>query len=144
MEKMFEKIALLVFCHLIGDYVLQDRFIANSKGKYWYHMFVHCALYVFPFWFFFGWNWQLGLIFAVHFIIDPMKARWGLIGYTADQVAHYAVLSTYLFMFSNNLILSFVPFVLLGIGIIVVVYDVVENREKHAEEMRKYYESLGM
>ena len=37
-------IVLVVLCHLIGDYVLQCDFIAQTKGKNWYHLFVHCAL----------------------------------------------------------------------------------------------------
>lgn len=41
-------IVLIVLCHLIGDYVLQCDFIAQTKGKNWYHLFVHCALYCVP------------------------------------------------------------------------------------------------
>ena len=44
-----ENIFLIVICHLIGDYVLQSDFIATTKGSNWYHLFVHCALYVVPF-----------------------------------------------------------------------------------------------
>ncbi len=33
-------IVLIVLCHLIGDYVLQCDFIAQTKGKNWYHLFV--------------------------------------------------------------------------------------------------------
>lgn len=43
------KLILLVFCHLVGDYVLQNDFIAKNKGSNWYHLFVHCALYCLPF-----------------------------------------------------------------------------------------------
>ena len=35
----------LVFCRLLGDYVLQSDFIANSKGNNMFHLFVHCILY---------------------------------------------------------------------------------------------------
>ena len=52
-------IVLVVLCHLIGDYVLQCDFIAQTKGKNWYHLFVHCALYCVPFLIAFGWTWQL-------------------------------------------------------------------------------------
>ena len=34
------KLILLVFCHLVGDYVLQNDFIAKNKGSNWYHLFV--------------------------------------------------------------------------------------------------------
>ena len=56
-------IVLIVLCHLIGDYVLQCDFIAQTKGKNWYHLFVHCALYCVPFLVVFGWTWQLVIIF---------------------------------------------------------------------------------
>lgn len=29
------KLILLVFCHLVGDYVLQNDFIAKTKGSNW-------------------------------------------------------------------------------------------------------------
>ena len=51
---MLAQIIRLIFCHLLGDYVLQTPFLAETKGKNRYHMFVHCALYCFPFYFCFG------------------------------------------------------------------------------------------
>lgn len=36
------KVILLVFCHLVGDYVLQNDFIAKTKGSNWYHSFIFC------------------------------------------------------------------------------------------------------
>ena len=70
------KLILLVFCHLVGDYVLQNDFIAKNKGSNWYHLFVHCALYCLPFYLAFGLTWQLGVVFLTHCIIDPLKARY--------------------------------------------------------------------
>ena len=35
---------ILIFCHLVGDYVLQSNFLATTKGENWYHLFVHCSL----------------------------------------------------------------------------------------------------
>lgn len=88
---MIETIIKIIFCHLVGDYVLQCDFIAQTKGKNWYHLFVHCALYVLPFYIAFGLDWKLALLFATHIIIDPLKARWNKISYTTDQVLHYAI-----------------------------------------------------
>ena len=51
---MFETILLIMFCHLVGDYVLQNDFIAKTKGTNWYHLFVHCTLYILPFYVAFG------------------------------------------------------------------------------------------
>lgn len=93
---MIEKILLLVLCHLIGDYVLQGDFIAKTKGQNWYHLFVHCGLYIVPFYVCFGFTWQLAFIFTVHIVVDALKARYGKINYTIDQVFHYLVLAWYL------------------------------------------------
>ena len=60
------KVIVLIMCHILGDYVLQTRFIAESKGMNWYHMF-----------------------------IDPLKARYGVINYTTDQILHYLTLGVY-------------------------------------------------
>lgn len=88
---------ILVFCHLVGDYVLQSNFLATTKGENWYHLFVHCALYCLPFFIAFGLTWQLAFIFMTHLFIDPLKARYGIINYTDDQFFHYLVMVVYLF-----------------------------------------------
>lgn len=88
---MLEKLSLLLICHMIGDYVLQGDFIAKTKGENWYHLFVHCVLYIVPFYICFGLCWQIAVIFIAHLIIDPLKARWGKITYWQDQLLHYLV-----------------------------------------------------
>ena len=151
---MLEKIALLIFCHVIGDYLFQPRFIANTKGSSWYHMFIHCVLYIVPFWFFFGFNWQLGVVFVTHVIVDAMKARWGLIGYSSDQVAHYGVLLLYIpslcrefygdkiFIFDIYDVWVFIGGILAGV-LAKVICDIIFNRKDHKLEMEEYYEGLG-
>lgn len=93
---MIKLIITLIFCHLIGDYVLQTDFIAKTKGTNWYHLFVHCALYCLPFFVIYGLTWQLLFIFITHFVIDPLKARYGKINYFSDQLLHYVVILVYL------------------------------------------------
>lgn len=93
---MFETITVLIMCHMIGDYVLQTRFVAESKGTNWYHLFVHCVLYAAPFYICFGFVWQLGIVFISHMIIDPLKARCGVLNYWQDQVLHYLICGLYL------------------------------------------------
>lgn len=92
---MFEILLKLLFCHLVGDYVLQSDFIAKTKGENWYHLFIHCTLYCLPFYLVFGATWHLTVIFITHVIIDPMKARYNKISYPQDQVMHYLVALIY-------------------------------------------------
>jgi len=90
-----ELLLKIIMCHLVGDYVLQCDFIAQTKGKNWYHLLVHCFLYTVPFYVVFGFNWQLIVILLTHIIIDPLKARWKKINYATDQIIHYAVALIY-------------------------------------------------
>ena len=81
----------LVMCHLVGDYVLQGQFIAETKGKNSYHMFIHCTLYCLPFMVILS-GWQLVLLYCSHVIIDLSKAKYNKITYEQDQCLHYLVL----------------------------------------------------
>ena len=89
---MAKTLFILVICHLIGDYFLQSEFIAKTKGQNWYHLFVHCILYVVPFYIAFGLDLRLVIIF----IIDALKARYHAISYLGDQVIHYVIMIIYL------------------------------------------------
>jgi hypothetical protein len=91
-----ETIIKLIFCHLVGDYVLQIDFIAKTKGENWYHLLVHCILYCLPFYIVFGLTWQLWVVFVTHIVIDALKARYKKISYATDQVLHYAIALLYL------------------------------------------------
>lgn len=93
---MAKTLFILVICHLIGDYFLQSDFIAKTKGQNWYHLFVHCILYVVPFYIAFGLDLRLVIIFISHVIIDALKARYHAISYLGDQVIHYVIMIVYL------------------------------------------------
>ncbi len=93
---MIKLIITLIFCHLIGDYVLQTDFIAKTKGTNWYHLIVHCVLYCLPFFVTYGLTWQLLFIFVTHMIIDPLKAKYNKINYVTDQSLHYIAMLVYL------------------------------------------------
>lgn len=86
---MIEPVLKIIFCHLVGDYVLQSDFLAKTKGENWYHLLVHCALYCLPFYVAFGLSWKTAYIFIVHVITDALKARYKIMSYTGDQVTHY-------------------------------------------------------
>ena len=96
MGMTIETILKLIFCHLLGDYVLQVDFIAKTKGENWYHLFVHCMLYCLPFYICFGMGWRLLVILIAHLIIDPLKARYKKINYVQDQIIHYITMLIYL------------------------------------------------
>lgn len=78
-----------IFCHLIGDYVLQIDYIAKTKGENWYHLLVHCLLYILPFRIVYGADWRLVILLASHIVIDALKARYKKLTYIQDQVLHY-------------------------------------------------------
>lgn len=90
-DVMLKTLYTIIICHLIGDYPLQTDFIAQTKGKNWYHLLIHCFLYSAPFAFVFGVDWRLIPLIGTHLIIDSLKARWKKIGYVTDQCLHYAV-----------------------------------------------------
>lgn len=93
---MAELIYKLIFCHLIGDYVLQIDFIAKTKGENMYHLLVHCFLYAVPFYVAFGYDVRIPIIVTTHIIIDMLKARYKAINYVTDQILHYIVMLIYL------------------------------------------------
>lgn len=88
---MLEKIVTIILCHLIGDYVLQSNYLATNKGRDWYLLLVHSALYCIPFIFAFGMNISVFIMFICHVIIDSLKARYDKIGIWEDQIMHYVV-----------------------------------------------------
>lgn len=83
--------------HLVGDYLLQNDWMAQNKTKEWFPCFVHCLLYSLPFGLIF---WQSPLIWGVflsHYAIDRYRLaqywirltnwRWGgdNFGYAEDK-----------------------------------------------------------
>lgn len=97
MKSFFEMMIKLIMCHVFGDYFLQDKFIATTKGENWYHLFVHAVLYCIPLYILFGLDIKLIVIFVSHFFIDMLKARYKIIPYFLDQILHYLFLIIYLF-----------------------------------------------
>jgi hypothetical protein len=90
-----EQFLLLMACHFIGDIALQSEWLAAGKAKSWEINFYHVAVYVSVF-VLFGVDLSilsLIILFVTHFIIDSLKARWGIIKYVwQDQILHIFVL----------------------------------------------------
>ena len=73
-----EFFALLVMGHLVGDFLLQNKWMAMNKSKNTFKCIVHCLLYTLAVWGFTqhivtSFYWPI-LIFVSHFPID----RWSL------------------------------------------------------------------
>ena len=59
-----------IYAHLIGDYIIQNDWMAMNKKKSTPICLVHIATYMIPFlWCGFNW-WQMLLIAAQHFVLD--------------------------------------------------------------------------
>ena len=59
--------------HMIGDYIIQNDFIAIEKTKKTVYALIHVALYAIPFYFIVGFSYPLLLIIASHFFIDRFR-----------------------------------------------------------------------
>ncbi|HBK34409.1 hypothetical protein A2239_00260 [Candidatus Uhrbacteria bacterium RIFOXYA2_FULL_40_9] len=95
---LLTKMSILLACHFVGDYALQNAWMAMTKGKDWHAMFAHVGTYTSVFALL---NlvpdvhlnlWALILILGSHAFIDPIKARWNLIGDVSDQLLHIGIL----------------------------------------------------
>lgn len=73
-------ILLGMFLHYLGDYPLQGNYLAVTKGKNLYNLFVHSFIYSFTvsLVFFVSGGWSLSKFFVLlisHIIIDFVKAN---------------------------------------------------------------------
>ena len=77
-------------CHFIGDFAFQSAWMSIEKGKSWEVNFYHCATYTAVF-VLFAHSSPLATaaIFGTHLVIDPLKARYKVIGpIWLDQLLH--------------------------------------------------------
>lgn len=88
---LLRSLVAIILCHLVGDYLFQSDYLAANKGKDWYILFVHCALYSLPFLIIFGLTYRIGILFATHIVIDVLKARYNKIDILTDQLLHYVI-----------------------------------------------------
>ena len=92
----------LLMAHGLGDYLLQNKYLAMNKGKDNYILCIHSILYTFAIGLVFGneisqlWYW---IILLTHIPVDYIKARGitpKLMGETnaliLDQAIHYLTL----------------------------------------------------
>lgn len=64
--------------HLIGDYLLQNDWMALNKKLRTWPCSVHCLLWAFSVWFCAWWPlWTLPILFTAHFVQDRTNVvRW--------------------------------------------------------------------
>ena len=79
-----------VACHFVGDFAFQSAWMSMEKGNSWEVNFYHCATYTAVF-VLFAHSSPLAtaVLFGAHFIVDPLKARYHVIGpIWLDQLIH--------------------------------------------------------
>jgi len=77
-------------CHFVGDFAFQSAWMSVEKGKSWEVNFYHCATYTAVF-VLFAHSSLLAtvVLFATHFVVDPLKARYKVIkSIWLDQLLH--------------------------------------------------------
>lgn len=85
--------------HFLGDFPFQSEWMAANKGKSWEVNAYHALVYAFTVFIVAAMaDFRLSFLavstlFASHFIIDPLKARWGIVRHIwIDQIPHVFVL----------------------------------------------------
>ena len=77
-------------CHFVGDFAFQSAWMSMEKGKSWEVNFYHCVTYTAVFVLFAHPSpLAVALLLGIHFVVDPLKARYKLIGpIWVDQFLH--------------------------------------------------------
>lgn len=66
-------LALGFILHFVGDYLLQNDWMAQNKTKRWFPCAVHCLLYSIPFYWIVGQNPFMLIVFGTHYLIDRYR-----------------------------------------------------------------------
>jgi len=77
-------------CHFVGDFAFQSTWMSVEKGKSWEINFYHAATYTAVFVLFAHSSvLATAILFGTHVIVDPLKARYNIIGpIWVDQLLH--------------------------------------------------------
>ena len=74
-----ETVIILLLSHFIGDYALQNDYIALNKGKNNYILFAHIAIWTFvmtiTIWYNIEWHIIILVLLIPHFVADYIKAK---------------------------------------------------------------------
>ncbi len=77
-------------CHFVGDFAFQSTWMSVEKGNSWEVNFYHAATYTAVFVLFAHSSvLATAVLFGTHVIVDPLKARYKIIGpIWVDQLLH--------------------------------------------------------
>ena len=95
--------ALLIWlaCHFVGDFAFQSAWMSMETGKTWEVNFYHSATYTAVFVLFAHPSptpLAIAVLLGAHFVIDPLKARYKIIGpIWLDQLLHVLTILLILF-----------------------------------------------
>jgi hypothetical protein len=94
----------LLVAHMMGDYFIQNTWMATNKAKHWFPCLIHCFLYALSVMAICRWcDWRLAVVFLTHYFMD----RYRLASYwrkwfsgdqelpwiiTADNTVHLLIL----------------------------------------------------
>jgi hypothetical protein len=70
---IYDALALQLVCHAVGDYVLQNHWMALKKTQSWPPALIHALLYTVPFAVVFGLVPALAVIGVTHAVIDRYR-----------------------------------------------------------------------
>lgn len=62
-----------LIAHLVGDYILQNHWMATQKTSRWFAALTHAIFYTIPFVVLFGGSWALIPICLTHAVIDRYR-----------------------------------------------------------------------
>ena len=95
----FTTLVIWLACHFIGDFAFQSTWMTVEKGKSWEVNFYHSATYTAVFVLFAHTSLlATAILLTTHCIVDPLKARYKLIGpIWVDQLLHVITIVLILF-----------------------------------------------
>lgn len=82
-------IPLVVLAHMVGDYVIQNDWMAREKTKRWWPAIVHAVTYGIPFIALTQSPWALLAIVGTHAVIDRYRLARHVV-WLRNQLAPYA------------------------------------------------------
>ena len=91
---VLQTVLIWLACHFIGDFAFQSAWMSANKGTSWEVNLYHAATYTAVFVLFArATPADITIIFATHFIIDPLKTRYKIIKpIWLDQALHFIVI----------------------------------------------------